>query len=95
MLNTQRLWVSFLIWHWARMKEPSSWAWWHMPITPALGRPEQEDCKVKSGLIGYLVRSSLKKKKNAVVVLIEKKKRKEVVKWNSVVLVCTPSYSGG
>ena len=75
MLNTLRYWVSFLIWHWARMKEPSSGAWWHIPITPALWRPEQEDCKVKSGLIGYLVRSSFFKKNFFVVVVLIGKKR--------------------
>jgi hypothetical protein len=37
------------------------WAWWYIPIIPALRRPGQEDHKLEASL-GYIVRACLKNK---------------------------------
>jgi hypothetical protein len=39
-----------------------NWAWWYMPIIPALGMLREEDLKFQPSL-GYTVRLCLKKKK--------------------------------
>jgi hypothetical protein len=38
-----------------------SWAWWHTPVIPALGRLKQKNHGFKASL-GYIVRPCLKKK---------------------------------
>jgi hypothetical protein len=45
-------------------KESLSWAWWHTPITPALGRLRQEDLKVEASL-GYIVSGKKKRGRRA------------------------------
>jgi hypothetical protein len=40
-----------------KVQSLTQWAWWFLPIIPALGRQKQEDWKFDGGL-GYIVSSS-------------------------------------
>jgi hypothetical protein len=48
------------------------WAWWYMPVIPALERQKQKDCKLEAQLglhseiqtgLGYWLQNETKKKK--------------------------------
>jgi hypothetical protein len=51
-----------------KKKMEESWAWWHLPVIPALGRQSQEDREFKASL-GYTARPCLE---------IKKKKKKKI-----------------